>query len=519
MTTTHTYEPVTTRWGRIPTGKSKDGRAVRSGDETVLFWIEGIYELEPRPRRIDPTSIIAEGDAIFSYGHHFCMARMVRDAKGKVVRVLVNADTWSGGGWTSTGQHQGMVRSAITAHANGVEVLEIPFSVLDAAGIDHKSVRPLEIRTSRYTTHEITSEVRPSDKLHNRYDPDTTSYVTDEGSYEVPYEKSGMAHASAITGAKLGDDGLWHWKVQRHWMGDSIIRAKSTETRQRALTKDELALRDEWAAYVRAAEIMMDRYRESFGGEGKGYDESWFECRDRLRVEAAELQSQLPPATRIGSDVVSFTVKRWATYLSSFDYDEPHRPYFFCELPHGCKAETVDEGFAALMPMQVSLHIGLGDDVKRQGDIYAIATKFSTDELESMARPCTVDWWRYEQNPPEIGGETYVSGTKDVLVRRRFAKSETYRSGALDIFGSNHQCTKLIVTKDGRYFGQGRMYHAPNGRNPDHRVIDLEPGVWYEFVKNTVPTMKTRGRSRVGVGNSTFQSGQSRAWAVGGGVD
>jgi hypothetical protein len=122
-------------------------------------------------------------------------------------------------------------------------------------------------------------------------------------------------------------------------------------------------------------------------------------------------------------------------------------------------------------------------------------------------------------NEPEIGGETVSEGKREVTIRSRFAKNDTYPTGSLDIFGSNHQVTKLIVTKDGRCFGQGRMYHAPNNRPADHRVVTLEEGVWYEFIKNTVPTMHTRNAGRASVGNSWNQSGQSRAWHVGGGVD
>lgn len=530
--TTHTqYKPVTTRHGRIPTGKSADGRAVRSGDETVLFWIEGIYELEPR-RSVNPTSIQVDGDSIYSYGHHFEMARLMRNDRGKVVMILVSADTWAEGGWTSTGQHQGMVRSAVKHHAEplGIPVLEIPFSVLHAAGIDFKSVRILENRESRYTTHEITNTNCPGDLCYVLDEDGEPKYIGTGNPGDarerltnvstVHTDKCGMAHAHVVGHAELKSDGLWHWTVQRHWMGDSLIRAKYHETRQRKLDPVESITYEQWVMADIATHQMYEQWRGSHV-EGVGYDNSIYKRWEDLREYTSELRGLLPPnITGTRRDPrVRFTVYKWATFLSSFDYAEPHRPYFFCELPFGSNACTVEDGIATLKPRVVSLHESVGDIVLRQGDVFAIPTGYSTAELELLAKPVEVSRGRYVPNAPEIGGETYVTTKVNVTIRRRHA-DEQYPTGALDILGTNHQATHVILTKDDRWFGRGRMVHSPDGRTPDHRVVKLDGAEWYEFVKNTVPTAGgRRNASSVGPGGSVFQSHSSRAWAVGGGVD
>lgn len=518
--TTHTkykHKFMTTPNGRIPTGKSEHGRKVRSGDETVQFWIEGIYERESRGY-VDATSIIARGDTIYSYGTHFPMAKIMRDAKGKAVSILVSADTWQGGGWTSTGQHQGMVRSAVNAHAPnlGLPVLEIPFSVLDAANIDYASIRVIESRDSRYTEHEITSPDCPGVRGYARDEDGTVVSIhpytgvclrkLDPNLSSVDYERSGMAHAHARGHAELREDGLWHWTVERHWMGDSLIRAKSTEVRTRKPTADELAIAAHYADVRDMADRLADAYRESFVS-GVGYDERYHEWSMAVREYSYELQSELPDGWRSGNErrgevpTVAFHVQRWATYLSSFDYNEPHRPYFFCEMPYGCKAQTVDEAVDALMPSYVRWRIEQGDDVLRQGDVFAVPTDLTTDELESVAE--TVEVSRYD-----VEGAAFKV---PVTIRRRGA-NESYPSGALDILGTNHQATHVIKTKDG-WYGRGRMYHSPRFRGPDHRVVKLEDDRWYLFVKNTVPEARTSN-----VGNAVA-SGHSRAWTTGGQVD
>jgi hypothetical protein len=100
------------------------------------------------------------------------------------------------------------------------------------------------------------------------------------------------------------------------------------------------------------------------------------------------------------------------------------------------------------------------------------------------------------------------------------SRSARARSTALaaDVLGTNHRATHLIVTKTATTTGRGLMYHDPSGwgRTPDHARVKLGDGkTWYRLVKNTVPETSDRTTRVTGMN----QSGQSRAWTIGGSVD
>lgn len=526
----------------MPTGLSKDGRLVRSNEDIVQYFGDSLLEREARGH-LAINSMIVQNDRILSYGSHFCVAEIFRRKSGVPYMVMLNGDSWAPSRWISTSDHQAAVKRIVELYREqvGYDVFTVPFSAIDAAGIERGSIKPLEVRGDRWETIPHTSTKRPG-PLAKMDHPDGVTEMVSETRYGhmvdgviVESYTAGSTYGPYVVGvekpvrvddpnhatvehvgqhehgdgyAELQSDGTWTWETRRHWLGDSIFRAKSKEVRQRALTADERTLWDAYTEFMYLASEMNEMHRASFV-PGEGYAEWMHRAYRDLQDHARNIQARLPhTATHRG---VSFTVERWASYLSSFDYGEPHRPYFLCELPNGCKATTVDEGVAALMPTMVKLHVDLGDAVLRQGDIFAIPTTLTTDELESRAREARATRWV---------DQTGVRQAFDVAIRRRNAQ-EMYEPGDLDILGTNHQATHVIVTEDGRWFGRGKLVHAPSNRDPDHRAVKLDKDVWYEFVKNTVPTSKTRSNQRtVHVGNRRVdQSGQSRAWMLGGAVD
>jgi hypothetical protein len=58
-------------------------------------------------------SVYVERDSIYSYGRHFPMARIVRDSNGRATKLIVNTDRYHSRGWSTTGQHQGELTSAL----------------------------------------------------------------------------------------------------------------------------------------------------------------------------------------------------------------------------------------------------------------------------------------------------------------------------------------------------------------------------------------------------------------------
>lgn len=87
-------------------------------------------------------------DAIYSYGSHFEMARVYRDADKRPSFVLVNGDTYS----VSTSAHQSIVRHSATRIGRdlGIPVVIVPHSALDSAGIMRDTMRMVEVTGDRY---------------------------------------------------------------------------------------------------------------------------------------------------------------------------------------------------------------------------------------------------------------------------------------------------------------------------------------------------------------------------------
>lgn len=510
-------------------------------------------------------SISFHGDVLRHYGH-FDLARIIRHSpNGRAKLVLLNGDSYAGSGGygPSTASRQSEIRSIVKT--TGVPSIILPFSTLDAAGIEEASVTPVYVRDDRRTSEDVFVSERPGDfekvehpdGLTEPHEVVRYGYVHNEtgeplvgedgqvrtslphdlpdrhqygwSAYTVTVQRpvlvddmtrarvtSRPAHGWVHEPATVQADGRWKYTVERHWLGDSLFKGRVTENRTRKPNPAELRQAADAERAHEAYEKARTRYYEVYAdlSDDKRV-ERWSEV-ERLAGE----RTSYPDGYSRG--VIAYRVTRWAYFLSSFDYNEPRAPYFMCEMPRSFKGETVDEAIDALMPDDVRSAIGAGLDVLRQGDIFAIPTGYTTSELESRAKPARRTVATYE-----IVGDQGIHGKREHReIIRRFKAEGTWDKGACDIHGTNHSVTHLIVTKDGEFFGRGRMYHTPgeSWRTPEHRVLKLgggdahgTPDTWYRLVKNTVPLAKgQRGSSR---SSTAFQSGQSRAWTLGGMVD
>lgn len=533
--TTATFTP---RVERTRSGTPK----IRLTSDIQELFIERIVappnELDSLPPFADSNSMSFRGDKLYHYGH-FVLAQIVRDGRRRVKLVLLNGDTYGGAsGWgPSTSSRQGDIRNAVEA-LDGVKSIVLPFATLGAAGIDIETIDPIHVRAARYTHHPVTTEKRPGPHPKIADPSGATEMVTEEsygyhvngtpatygaegatyGAYTVEREKPVMiddtnlarvdarpTHGWVRDYAVLQPDGSWKYEVERHWLGDSIFRARVIEQRTRKLRPDEQAMvdaRNEAAKHSREAHATYEELRRS---TFTGPDEPSQELKDAVQAawraynetERAVYDLALPDGFLTGSTTgIRYTVRRRATFLSSFDYGEPHAPYFMCEMPRDFDGETVDDAIQALMPAEVEEEIAVGVEVLRQGDIFAIPTDRTTEELVALGDP------KRMRN---------AHGVVQILMKGR--------GDTGDVHGTNHQPTHLIITRNGEHYGRGRLYHVPGPwREPDHRVVKLGDGeTWYRLVKNTVPLSKGQ-RGSVSAGR-VFQSGQARAWTIGGVVD
>lgn len=113
----------------------------RSNADACAYWADGILTREPQPS-INVNSIIVRGDTVYSFGSHFPMGIIQRDSRGRCVRVLLNSDTWPGGGFANTGGDQWSCRSEAQARIEQAKwKVELQSVLLSAHGRGGGDVR------------------------------------------------------------------------------------------------------------------------------------------------------------------------------------------------------------------------------------------------------------------------------------------------------------------------------------------------------------------------------------------
>lgn len=158
-------------------------------------WAKVAASGEGRLLRPYSTNIIARGDAIYSYGNHFCMAEYY-PSKGLF---LINGDRYS----PSTTRHQQYVRDAIAK--TGKRSIILPFSVLREAGIDRASVDPIDVVEDR-----VVREWHPAVGDVARVAPATRGYD------------------AANNYVHVNEAGEWGYETWRHVLGESLFFASGT---------------------------------------------------------------------------------------------------------------------------------------------------------------------------------------------------------------------------------------------------------------------------------------------------
>jgi hypothetical protein len=471
-------------------------------DDVLYAWAERIDMVRPPREEFQFSSMICEGDRLFHYGHHFELGRILRDKRGRARLVLLNGDSYQGSnGWgPSTASRQRDTRRV--ANMSSVPVLVVPFSALEGAGIDFDTIQPIAVRDDWWTTEERSSRTRPA-KLATMKDPDgrtvpemhwqrktNRSYEFEQVEVQVPMYvpnpnqtvSFNAGHGWCGAGATRDEHGVWHWSYERHWLGDSLFRARSTELRTRRATRDELAQHDAHLAYMRERhrleEVEQDMLRAARTVAGRELSRARTSTYDRygwngdyrrmtrslfasagFREKASAASQAVHEHRRdhlvegvgmLPGGRMRRSVTRWATFLSSFDYQESQPLYFLCELPHNARPNTVDEAIESLKPPEVVAAEARGLKVTRQGDLFAIPTKLTRAQLRKM-------------------------------------RSRTGFTKRLRVLGTNHSVTEGIILQGGAVLGRGVMRHEPEAwRRPDHRNQKIGD-VWHLLVRNTVP--------------------------------
>jgi hypothetical protein len=437
-------------------------------------WIDVCFERTTKDNFSRSNKIFADGDRIYSYGHHFEMARVLRDRKGKPRGFLINGERVS----VTTTRHQGEVRSAIKK--TGLPRVIIPYSALDAAGIDPDTVELIDV-----------TEDRSIETKHVVYEqPENTKWVEVD---DMKFVKLTDEELSALV-AERNAKALADWKQQVEWEDEERDRTTLSPnrnyrawqgTREQGPKVHTVEGLDPWDLnkYVRVGTHMELQWKRGYGGPTvKVLDDgrteySWTTHRHllgeslvkgrinltRRPVDCKKCNGtgQINPdlvVTRPGQisanlcracDGVGFARQtRTAYFLSGFDHNEPREVYFFCELPRGVRPTTIEEAYEDLKPDAVKLAEQMGRTVRRQGDIFAIELR----------------------------------GTTKRALRARGARFE--KRG--NLLNTNHEATEVAYLPDGSTLVRGTLWHNPAFRDPDHVRCTVGKS-WHIAIKNTVP--------------------------------
>jgi hypothetical protein len=89
-------------------------RKPRTNAETAQYWADSILADVPADP-ITVNSVIVRSDAIFSFGSHYPMGVIVRNERGRTLRVVLNNDRYPSRGWANTPGDQWEVRMSAEA--------------------------------------------------------------------------------------------------------------------------------------------------------------------------------------------------------------------------------------------------------------------------------------------------------------------------------------------------------------------------------------------------------------------
>lgn len=336
-------------------------------------WADGIESGEGAPyKRYVGCNVYVDGRTIYSYGSHFPMGYIL--APGLV---WLNGDTVS----VSTNRHQSKLRDAV--QRAGATAIIVPNSALESAGVDYKTIKPVDVQAERYEHTLHTSMNAPADMVTDVYQhvPEHSYaskwYACDEsaGCERCAGKSYASYHDTPRVTVTPAHDALWHMSYGDIWGIEddgSVVGYVNTEGGRQAVKRDGVT----------------GEYR-------------WHTSRHWL---GDSVFTAVRRDTRRHVPIDNLEPDRRVYFISSFDRQESRPLYFLSQLPHA--VDTVDAAVEALAPESVKTARDMGRHVVRQGDMFAIPMNITKRQLRAMgatfASKSTPDVYRhravYEQH-------------------------------------------------------------------------------------------------------------------------
>lgn len=456
-----------------------------------------------------------------SYGSHFPLVQAIpASRKDRRTRLwLLNGDRWGGnGGWgMSTSGQQSLVRRLVAQ--TGIESIILPFSAIDAARIDHSSIRVLAQDEETWQSVTHTQAERPDDvEMVPKHEIIAeTGYAHRGGKYSSIEWESFESIPESIR-VYFDPDGSvkprYAEPVKYRVSFGRQHRDYNTAKPYSDYATGPIQTRPGGKLYVPPVYRYMG-VRASLDSK-RNADGDWYSWE---RLESGEWRRTTRVHT-LGQSVfrAAYTganrKRYWANFLSGVDNTPHGSGYFLVQLPKNADVSSVASAIESLKPAVVVTAESYGLDVKRQGDLFAIPTDYSIRDLRRMGADIrqsskvregerTAIRERFETafsaelvglgiqgvNPYELDADMRA---KREELRTRFAAelntavrewdAANKRHTERELYGTRHVGTDIAILPNGVMLARGTIRHTGG----QHRYLSLGK-VWHIVARNTVP--------------------------------
>lgn len=427
-------------------------------------------------------NVFSNGDTIYSYGYHFPMAEILRDANGKPTCVLVNGDRYS----VSTSGHQSALRQALARWAPDIPAPIIPYEALAAAGIDRRSVQALDVKPDGWEY-----SVRMSDTL-----PEAAEIVEFErDKYHLTRAGKPLHTGTDATHALRNErgyleiierdaSGAYIWHAATHWLGECLISARATGRKRRVKFLSGFD-RNESARLYFLCELPPTTAQDIAG------------ALEALKPDTVRMAEAMGRECERQGDIFGVPMPglSWA--------DLKQQGGTLARRTDARKGELARAKYARkfeLLTQAEDVRFRLPDYLQHRENMRASVFGNvpwgapSADPIDSRWHP------REATARAEAVGSHRAEKWREIL-RKRVLDLEAQAIDAADIslLGTAHTATHVVTMPDGTQYARGTMYHDPalmgEMRERDHARCKLgDCRTWFLVQKNTVPIAK---RSRV----------------------
>lgn len=456
-------------------------------------------------------------EEVQSYGPHFPLAQAIPTSrKDRRTRLwLLNGDRWGGasGFGMSTSTQQSQIRSLVAS--TGIESIILPFSAIDAAGIDHASIRVLaqDAESWQTVTHTQATEPDGIEWIPGHELVPGTGYGTrPNGTYasmeEIPadirayFDDDGSVKAEYVEPIRKA---VHFGRTHRDWNAPKPRRDYATAPiRNRYDGTLEVPPVYRFTGMRPSSDQKRDANGDWYAWE-RNADNSWTRT-----THVHTLGQSVFRAAYTGAD----RKRHWANFLSGVDNTPHGSGYFLVQLPRKAETSSVAAAIESLKPPVVVTAESYGIDVKRQGDLFAVPTEYSMRDLRRMgadirqsskASEGARNTIRERANSDYldalarlgIPSQSWASVT-EVQRRNRMTLAETYRDRATreqrefdarmgihlrrELYGTRHVGTDIAILPSGVTLARGTIRHTGG----QHRYLSLGK-VWHIVARNTVP--------------------------------